>query len=501
MADLNALRAALGRMDFSVPARNFLTADDGGQLTTIEHFARLKDGDVKVTLKLLNRPGGLVLNATGLQVPNPGIPVSITAGTNLKMMCYFLRFKEKTSRPYTAAMVQTLALARLRAYKDWEDGYENPAIPEFNLTGHRVDWVKQIKKIDELLRGTLGSATRVPLAYVVRETVTVPDHANDPDTWSENTKYNTIQDELIRRCPHNNGANPPVALPEFTNDNEAVYHIIATICRDKPCWTFIEEACKGANTRSGRAAYMALKNHYLGPHMVNTEVAKAEAILDNTIYTGETRRFNFDDFIRLQTQQHNILDMMKAHGYMGLDEGSKVRKLLKNVRAQELQSIINTINSTPDLQRDYTACVHLFETAIRQNKASNPGRYANISAINRHGKANPGQDKAWDDIQPDMSVEHRYYKQSEYKALSPAKKKGLMIKRDGERKRKRKGSPGGDPKNKRPGKDFAEVKAIQKEVKALKKQIKALKAQDDHDDEHDGGNRNNPALNRRDRSA
>ena len=74
---------------------------------------------------------------------------------------------------------------------------------------------------------------------------------------------------------------------------------------------------------------MALKNHYLGPHMVDNEANKAETILATLNYSGETRRWNFERYVRKHVDQHAILDGLTEHGYSGIDDLSKVRHLLK----------------------------------------------------------------------------------------------------------------------------------------------------------------------------
>ena len=69
-----------------------------------------------------------------------------------------------------------------------------------------------------------------------------------------------------------------------------------------------------------------------------------------------------------------------------------------------------------------------------------------ISAVNTHGGGTSRRDKAWEDVEPDMSVPDHYYTTPEYKNLSLEKKAGLI------RIRATRGNPhrkGGKPSGKK----------------------------------------------------
>lgn len=55
----------------------------------MEELATSQDEDVERLCKVTRRPGGTIANSAGAgQVPNPGIPVSMLAEKNLKLLCY-----------------------------------------------------------------------------------------------------------------------------------------------------------------------------------------------------------------------------------------------------------------------------------------------------------------------------------------------------------------------------------------------------------------------------
>ena len=173
MADIVAIRAALTRMGFTNPAALFITDDQG--LDTLSEFAILKDDEVEHLCKVTRRPGGTVANPQAAvagqppTIPNPGIAVSLRAENNLKLMCYFLRYKQRTSRVLAAAEITLDNVRAYHAHKDWEDEHEDTEAPEINPR----NWPRTIDAIKNWLRGCLG-VSKIPLAYVIRDDMTVP---------------------------------------------------------------------------------------------------------------------------------------------------------------------------------------------------------------------------------------------------------------------------------------------------------------------------------------
>ena len=84
--------------------------------------------------------------------------------------------------------------------------------------------------------------------------------------------------------------------------------------------------CKQSQrAKDGREEYLALKHHYLGADHVNHQASAADAMLQNTIYTGRNR-FTFEHYCTLHSQQYVILHGLQGHGHSVIDEASKVRQ-------------------------------------------------------------------------------------------------------------------------------------------------------------------------------
>ena len=80
----------------------------------------------------------------------------------------------------------------------------------------------------EFFRSYLGE-TGIPLGYVIRKDALVPD---EPDGG-----YATVYDEMIRRAPHLDAAGHN--LPTYLTDRTKVWELLANMCRDITCWSYI----------------------------------------------------------------------------------------------------------------------------------------------------------------------------------------------------------------------------------------------------------------------
>jgi hypothetical protein len=158
--------------------------------------------------------------------------------------------------------------------------------------------------------------------------------------------------------------------------------------------------------------------------------AKSERKLQTVSYSGETRRWNFERYVRMHVDQHSILDGLKKHGHTGLDERSKVRHLLTGIKTKILDHVKAQILSNADLRNSFDKCVNLFQDFISQTDAYNT-REVTIAAFQAKTpstKVAGKVDTTNNDV--DMTIEDRYYTRAEYDGLTPPQKRGLAFKRE-----------------------------------------------------------------------
>ena len=112
--------------------------------------------------------------------------------------------------------------------------------------------------------------------------------------------------------------------------------------------------------------------------------------------------------------------------------------------------------------------MNLFQDFIKQKPNAVDGN-ARITALrtDQNGMPSPHQE-------PDMSVEDRYYKCSEYLALSNAKKLGLKRKREAHGHQPKSKTKSHNPRNPSPG----HLKQLQSSIAKLTSTIMALQAEE-----------------------
>ena len=460
-------------------------------MDSLDEFGLLLDSDVENLCRVCRKPGGTLPAPTAADatrtIPHTGFNVSWKAEANLKLACYFLRYKANTSTNVQPLDITLQSVRAIREHKNWEEQHKDvdpPEIPNKN-------WPRNIESLEEFLRGCLG-VTGIPLAYVVRSSL---DPVDEPaGGWSSR------QDELINRAPIVVPNSDPVAYNQnFLTDRIKVWELLSTITRDLDyCWSYVKPAQR---TRDGRKAFIGLKDHYLGQNYVDTMASKAEAKLQTTSYHGEKRNFTFEKFVRTHVDQHAILETLVEYGYNGIDARSKVRYLNAGIKTKALDSVKTQIMATPSLRSDFDACVNLYMEFISTTQDSTLKTFTIAATSEQKPQDKNNSDFA--SIKPDMSVEDRYYKTKEYKSLSVAKKKGLQLKRK---------SRGQNPTNKKPKRGTLELS--KRSIAAV---AAALKGKDDDasidnnstDSEEEnenrtkrqklGSNRNHKALSRKTR--
>jgi hypothetical protein len=493
MADLAALRASLTRMGFTAPAAAYLTAEDGQNLRSLASFRELDDSNVDELIKAVRKPGGTIAGDNGNQIQDPGFPVSVSAANNLKLMCYYLRNKQKTSRSVAAAEITVEAVQALGNRRKWEKEHDDAKPPELKFG---KNWTRTIDIIENYLRECLGT-TKIPLSYIIRDDQIPPAAATDlADSYSD------ITDEMAARAPHyvDPAATPLVFTQHYRADNVTVYNKIVELTRDHECWTYVKDAQR---TRDGRKAFFNLKTHYLGRHNIDNLATSAEKKLATTSYNGEGRNWNFEKYVTTHVAQHSILADLVQHGYSGIDARSKVRYFLDGIRTKDLDTVKTTILASNDLRNNFDESIALFQDFIKQRQTSM--REVNISAVGVGGREYVRSESSaeWGQVKPDMSVEDRYYNKQEYSKLTSAQKKGLGAKRKtrghktGERSSKRQRTGNGNTSGNMTQKQFQ-----QKLVKAVATIKKMSIVSEDSSDSDDSvpmkrANRDNKALQRK----
>jgi hypothetical protein len=247
-----ATREVYVHCGFTVAAAAAIFDDQG--IDSLPKLRILTDLEVENLCKVIRRLGGSVQN------PIEGHAMSLRAKNNLKLAAYWLRQQDKVARVVTPAQVLLDTMRAVRAKRDADAAYKNQITADYPVINDK-DWPKTNELIVRFLGTCLGE-TKILLAYVIRETVGLPE-GNDPLN-----QYAGLAKEMIRCALHNSKA--------FELDRKKVWEMFSKMTKEADCWTYVKPAQR---TQDGRAAFHMLFDHYLGANNVNNMALEADFTL------------------------------------------------------------------------------------------------------------------------------------------------------------------------------------------------------------------------------
>ena len=315
MANIVAMNSMYGRLGFTQAASTLLSGAQG--MDDVTELGLLTDIEVDALCKLVRSPGGMIANPLGRgpQIVAPGCGVSMRAITNLKLACYFIRHQARTSRDCDPASVTLARVRELRPLRVSELAY---AVPTDPIIINDKNWPKTLESLSLWIARHQG-VSKAPLGYIIRNSDVSPVDP-DPRMGVVGSQYVSHHEEMLARCPHFQNR---IAVPyseDYTADNTAVWDLISGTFKTHPAWTVVRPFQR---SKDGRNAYLALYQHYLGASSVDNMSSSAEKNLKLANYKGESRKWNFEKYVRVHMDQHQILNDLKEHGYAGIDERSR----------------------------------------------------------------------------------------------------------------------------------------------------------------------------------
>jgi hypothetical protein len=171
---------------------------------------------------------------------------------------------------------------------------------------------------------------------------------------------------------------------------------------------------------------------FLGPNNVRNMASAAETKLTGTLYNVENKRFTWETYVRIHTEQYSVLKGLKDYSYSGIGDSSKVRHLLKGIKTPYLDVCKMQVMASPNLRDDSAATVELYSPCTKQMKVVKP--HLNVSEVsfapgkvgnNSFGKRGSSRIS---NVSKD-AVDDSFFEKHEYHALTPEKKNTLRLKR------------------------------------------------------------------------
>ena len=85
-------------------------------------------------------------------------------------------------------------------------------------------------------------------------------------------------------------------------------------------------------TKNSIAAILALIKYYEGEEFIERNIDQAFAALNNMLYNGEHKNFNFEKFVAVHLEVHRLLDEANYNNGAGMDNSTKIQHLKSGIK-------------------------------------------------------------------------------------------------------------------------------------------------------------------------
>ncbi len=337
-----------------------------------------------------------------------GQSVSKIAATKLKLTCFWIRHQHRTLREIAVTSRPLVminysgAIELLRQQKQDEDNWatNNKELDYPLLTLDTSTATRVFDKVKTLL-GQVRGFTGVPLVYVIRVALVPEDENDNPPFGDEETKYTSIDMEMIARTPilsndadiygedsGNLKAHGPF-VPTFPTDTKNVWAILLACFGLSSAWQHVK---KFANQQNGCQAWHTLHDHFFGGDKVNTMVADILSTLKTLHYGGDWRNFTFDKFCTAHVDRHNRYAALAKWNVPPFEETMKIHYFEDGITDPSFAAVKSTILVDRTRFQNFESVMRVYVNFKRSQKAEAPAQQVrNVSALQGRGGGRQGR--------------------------------------------------------------------------------------------------------------
>jgi len=491
--DNAAMRGLFGRLGLSQSAAHFVVHDQS--INELMILKRLSDDEIESLCRICRKPGGQIINPANAGDPalpavinNPGISVAALHQENIKLAAFYLRLMSNVSRVCDFADVTLVNIETARNYKVEIEAHENLKLTDApTLKPQKV--FEFFTELREFAFDMVGSVSKVPLAYVIREHEDPLPEVAEPPFGTPGSPFASFNHELVARAPiyqvAPNGAR--TMTHHFTLDRVVIWKMLYQICHGTLYYSYIRQY---QQSRDGRAAFFALYTALLGSQAVANYASTAENRLITLSLTGQkAKNWGFEKYVLAHMDQHTILEKLTEHGHSGIDETSKIRHFSRGITDPEMETVKGSVSANSLTLDTFDKVVATYRTFIesRRHHTKDPKTTINVSSVGsqqRGGSGNRTQTggkigAVEDGFDPSTNYDahkidtNRYYQTGEWNSLNKCQRNYLRQNSRGANKKR-----GGRPSNRNASEVKTSVlKSMMKEQKQMKATIASLETQ------------------------
>ena len=488
---------------------------DDQMITTFDVLRELDDDTIKEICRAIKKPGGAAL----------GYQISELSVTRFKLFAFWARHMWRTCRlidEWTDVTWDQVSI--LKNQKTLEDSYKDQKLPETpTMTLDVQSAAKAFLDMTVLLGKTRG-ISGIPLASVVRFNLKSPynifyaDPTTDPPAFGRpGSPYSSIDEELIARAAilRNDLTQGHLCAsletlesegpfePSFLADMVSVYHILHACWGKSSWWTHV----KKVNGKNGRQVWRILHATLLGKDRITSSGNAIVTKLQSFRYEGDRKNFNFDKYVTLHVEQHNLHADLIEYGVQPLDESLKILWFQDGIKCTTLDAVKAAIATNKekyskfdsvkdayvDFKRTMTPTIAPLTRQVASVGAGRGGggrtRQTGRGAGQRTGDRKKGL-VAQSEIDKQTHITDRDYSPDDYKRLTPAEKARLWQLRNPNK------TPGTGPTRRDRTSSVASASTSSSNTGKRQAEDSAEKDEKTTNDDGWGRNRDNPVLGR-----
>ena len=127
----------------------------------------------------------------------------------------------------------------------------------------------------------------------------------------------------------------------FKINNAMVYQILSKMFMDMDNYIYVKQR---KSMQDGQCFSMSISN-FLALSMWSGRPQSQNGKLQSYHYDDERKAWDWNKYITLHKEQHDIIESLTDYGYSGMDDGTKVCPFLQGNKNTELEAAVNVVQA------------------------------------------------------------------------------------------------------------------------------------------------------------
>ena len=220
----------------------------------------------------------------------------------------------------------------------------------------------------------------------------------------------------------------------FKDDNKRVWHVLKALIHETNAYDHVLDCDKTSN---GRKAWLTLKKFYEGEDFKQRLQDEAFSILNQTIYRGESPRYNFESYVNRHIKAHKLLieaeynkDQISGE-VRGMDESTKNQHFRTGIRLEAgLEQELSSARTLSKHRSTFADYVSYLQTEVnnknqRKQELKTTTSKRGVSKVEHETRSKGGGRPKWRMIDG-KRIEAKKYPRKEWLNLTQNQKNAVI---------------------------------------------------------------------------